>query len=274
MLAGCFLFSRPLFYKMASKPFEYAKRADPRAARNFRRSGFFSALYKETISGLRSNVLVTHAVLMLVAMPIAIHLLNKLYAVMDTRFLGRQMTVSFNFLIILLIMLATNVSLASCYSRDGSASYLNKVQPTPYESLLVAKLLPHLLIGVLGAIGTVAVYAFDSSGALTPLQTAFFAVAVVGFYIAHLFWSAEMDIMRPQYAQYATFSEQSNNPNENMSAILVFVLSFVAFAAALLLSLNEGGKVWLKIAIAAIVLAAAKIVTFMMKIKVFYKEKN
>ena len=83
-----------------------------------------------------------------------------------------------------------------------------------------------------------------------------------------------MDIMRPQYAQYATFSEQSNNPNENMSAILVFVLSFVAFAAALLLSLNEGGKVWLKIAIAAIVLAAAKIVTFMMKIKVFYKEKN
>ena len=273
LLGACFLFSRPLFYKMASKPFEYAKKAHPKEAQNRRRGGFFSALRKEIVIGLRSNSLITVAVVLDVVMPIAIHLLNKLYSAMNTRYLGTQMTVAFNLLIMLLILLAANIDRASCYSRDGAASYLNKIQPTPFVRLLVAKLCPYLLIGLFGTGLTVAVYAIDT-GAKDLAQPILLGLTAYGFYVAHLFWSAEMDIMRPQYAQYATFNEQANNPNENMSALLVFVLSFVAFIVALLLSLKEGMTAYVKIAVIAAVLAIGKIFTYFMKIKVFYKEKN
>ncbi len=82
-----------------------------------------------------------------------------------------------------------------------------------------------------------------------------------------------MDLMNPQYEQYATFSEQSNNPNENKSAILTFLLSFV-FALVVFLLMGEGiTKIWIKATIVSALIAGLKIFTFFLKIKVYYKEK-
>ena len=80
-------------------------------------------------------------------------------------------------------------------------------------------------------------------------------------------------IMKPQYEQYATFNEQANNPNENMSAVLVFVMSLMVFAASLFLSLDSAVGVWLKLFVASLLASSAKVTTFITKIKVFYKEK-
>ena len=82
-----------------------------------------------------------------------------------------------------------------------------------------------------------------------------------------------MDLMNPQYEQYATFSEQSNNPNENKSALLTFLLAF-AFAIVVFLLMGEGvNKIWIKTTIVSALMAAFKIFTFFLKIKVYYKEK-
>lgn len=284
LAALCLLLAKPLFYKMASKPFEYTKKANPKAAKNKKRGGFATALRRELICGLRSNSLITSAFLVVIVMPIAIHLLNRIYLAMNTRYLGNQMTVSFNILIILLILLSTNVSVASAYSRDGSAAYLNKIQPTAYEGLLIAKLVPSLVVGLVGTAATLLIYRLDTlnrttmqplPGAVSNLGMILIGITAYFFYVAHLFWSAEMDIMRPQYEQYATFSEQSNNPNENMSALLVFVLAFLAFLVSLLLAVKESAEsAWLKLSVIAAAFAAVKIFTFLMKIKVFYKEKS
>lgn len=82
-----------------------------------------------------------------------------------------------------------------------------------------------------------------------------------------------MDLMNPQYEQYATFSEQSNNPNENKSSLLSLLLS-VLFALCLFLLMPEGVTVaWLKAVGVGIALATFKIFTFFLKIKTYYKEK-
>lgn len=269
-LTLCFLLSKPLFCRMASTPFEFKKKNGAKEKINKKRTPFVSALRKELIVGVRSGALVRLFAVLILVMPAAIFLLGKLYAAMSTRFLGNQMTICFNALIMLLILLMTNMDIASIYSRDGFSSYLNKVQPTPYGLLLFAKLFYPLLFALVGTVFSTVVF-----GLLSAASTAcavFVGITVYGVYVGHLFSSAERDIMNPQAKQYATFSDQFNNPNERASAIVGIILPLVVFAVALFLSSEEGEGAWVKLAIVALVYAAFKVYTYFMKIKAFYKE--
>jgi len=180
------------------------------------------------------------------------------------------MTICFNALIMLLILLMTNMDIASVYSRDGFSSYLNKVQPTPYGLLLFAKLFYPLVLAFIGTAFSTVVFGLLSS--VSTKGAVFIGITVYGIYAGHLFASAERDIMNPQTKQYATFSNQFNNPNERASAIIGIILPLIVFAVALFLSSSEGESAWVKLAIVAIAYAAFKVYTYFMKIKAFYKE--
>lgn len=268
----CFLCSRPLFYKMASTPFEFKKRHLLHERENKVRGPFRSALRKEVAIGMRSNALVKMFSIVSVAMPLGIYLLNKLYAAMNTRLLGNQMTTCFNVAIMLLILLSCNIDVASCYSRDGSSAYLNKIQPTSYGTLLVSKLVLPMAIGLVGT--GVSVGIFASFSTLPLYENIMLGIAVYAFYLMHMFHSAELDVMNPQYAQYATFNEQANNPNENKSGIMALILPLVVFVFGLLLSTQGGVAVWTRIALIGLACAAFKCLTYFSKIKAFYKEKQ
>ena len=161
--------------------------------------------------------------------------------------------------------------MASAYSKDGFSAYLNKVQPSTYGSLLFAKLTVNLVMGFIGVLITTIVYSFYYT--VGSVDLLLFGLTAYAVFVAHAFWSAEMDIMNPQYEQYATFSEQSNNPNENKSSLLAFLLAFL-FAFAIFLLVPEGIMLtWNKALAVAIALVAFKAFTFFLKIKVYYKEK-
>ena len=268
----CFLCSKPLFCRMAATPFEFKKKNSIRAKENKKYSPFLSALKKEFISGMRSNSFIKLGGVLLVIMPMAIYLLGKIYSSMNTSYIGEQMTICFNVIIMLLILTMTNISIASVYSRDGSSSYLNKVQPAPYALLLFSKLFFPLVIAFLGTAFTTVIFSGFTS--LSSFESAMLGVTVYAVYTAHLFSAAESDIMKPQYEQYATFNEQSANPNESGSAILAVLLSAVVFIVALLLSSKSNSGVWLKLAIVTTAIAAFKVVTYLGKIKAFYRENQ
>ena len=272
LLFLCFLCSKPLFYRMASTPFEFKKKDKIQAKANRKLPPFLSAMKKEFVIGLRSNAFIKLGGVLIVIMPMAIYLLNKLYSAMDTRFIGTQMTICFNIIIILLIMLMTNIDIASVYSRDGSSSYLNKVQPTPYATLLLSKLIFPMIIALAGLIFTVNVFAIEAE--LSSSDATLMGVMIYGVYLAHLFSSAESDIMNPQYEQYATFNEQTNNPNETSSGVSAIILSAAVFAITLFLSARNDVGLWLKLAIVGVAFAAFKVFTYLSKIKAFYKEKQ
>jgi hypothetical protein len=127
-----------------------------------------------------------------------------------------------------------------------------------------------MIISLIGTVFTVMVFTIESS--LSTMDGILIGTMIYGIYIAHLFSSAESDIMNPQHKQYATFSEQANNPNESRSGIMALILSLLIFFIALFLSSRNEPGVWLKMAIFAIAFAGFKIMTFVMKIKAFYKE--
>ena len=272
MLLLCFVSSKPLFCRMAATPFEFKKKNSIKAKENKKHSPFLSALRKELLAGLRSNSFIKLIGILVVIMPMAIYLLNKLYASMNLSAFGNQMTTCFNIMIMLLILTLTNIDLASVYSRDGASSYLNKVQPAPYALLLFAKLFFPIVISFVGTAFTT--YIFSDFTSLTPRDALYVGIIVYASYIFHLFSAAESDIMNPQYEQYATFSEQSNNPNESMSAILAVLTSALVFLISLLLANSDGNGVWIKIAAVTIALAVSKVITYIAKIKAFYKEKQ
>ena len=272
LLMLCFLCSKPLFCRMASTPFEFKKKNAIKEKSNSKLSPFISAIKKEFIVGLRSNSFIKLGGVLVVIMPMAIYLLNKLYSAMNTRFLGTQMTICFNILIILLIMMMTNIDIASVYSRDGSSSYLNKVQPAPFALLLYSKLFFPMLIALIGTVLTVNIFAIEAS--LKSADAIFIGIMIYGVYVVHLLSSAESDIMNPQYEQYATFNEQANNPNESSSGVMAMLLSVIVFVFALFLSSRYDPATWLKLAIVAVAFAAFKIFTYISKIKAFYKEKQ
>ncbi len=272
LLGLCLLLAKPLFYKMASKPFEFKKKMKIKEKKNVKSPVFLSAVKKEWMVALRDNTLVSLITQLVVLMPLAIAVLNGLYGAMKKDLTGVQMTVAFNFLIVMLFMLSANIRLSSAYSKEGFAGRMNKVQPSAHGArLLFSKLTVNMVMGLVGVIITTIVYAqYYQVGSVNLWLfggTAYFA------YIAHLFWSGELDLMNPQYEQYATFSEQSNNPNENKSTILAFFLSF-AFALCIFLLMGEGiNKVWIKAFIVSIALASFRIFTYFLKIRVYYKEK-
>ena len=272
LLLLCFLCSRPLFYRMASTPFEFKKKDKVRPRTNRKVRPFLSAIKKEFIMGIRSNMFIKLGGILIVVMPIVIYLLNIIYSSMDTNFVGRQMTICFNIVIILLIMLMTNIDIASVYSRDGSSSYLNKVQPTPYVTLLLSKLLFPMLIAFAGLAFTINIFRIEAG--LSQSDAVCIGVMICGIYLAHLFSSAESDIMNPQYEQYATFNDQANNPNETGAGVSAIVMSAAVFAVSLFLSTRNDVGVWLKLAIVGVLFAAFKVFTYFSKIKAFYKEKQ
>ncbi len=272
LLILCFVCSKPLFCRMASTPFEFKKKNAIKEKKNRKVAPFISAIIKEFTIGLRSNSFLKLGGILVIIMPMAIYLLNKLYSAMNTRFLGTQMTTCFNILIILLIMLMTNIDMASVYSRDGSSSYLNKVQPAPYSLLLYSKLFFPMIITLIGTVFTVNIFAIEAS--LKTPDAVLIGISVYGFYVAHLFSSAESDIMNPQYEQYATFNEQANNPNESRSGIMAIIISAVVFVIALFFSTRADDGTWIKLAGISIAFAGLKMFTYISKIKAFYKEKQ
>ena len=272
VFAIVFLLAKPLFYQMASKPFEYNKKATIKDKRNVKTPGFLSVVKKEVISDLRNNRILTISIILLLLLPFSIRVLNLLYMSMSMTAKGRTMTVAFNLMVIMLILLTMNISLASAYSKDGATAYLNKIQPLGYGKILFAKLVNNLVIGLVAVIITLVSY--KPYAPLSASDVICFGITIYSVYVAHMFWSAEMDIMNPQYSQFATFSEQANNPNENMSAILAILLPTIFFAVVLLFGGETLNSPWIKITIISVVFAAVKILTYFMKIKAFYKEKQ
>ena len=78
--------------------------------------------------------------------------------------------------------------------------------------------------------------------------------------------------MNSQAQQYATFASQANNPNENKSIIMTFVLSIVIAGGWMLLAMENAKTAWYKIIAVVFVYMVIKIYFYFLRIKVYYKE--
>ena len=262
---------RPLFYSMASKPFEYLKR-QIKEKPNKVRSRRHAAVYTEFLIAVKNSDRIFTNVGIFISIPILTFLLNKIFLAMNTKTLGNHMIVAFNILIILLVALNANCSSASIFSRDGRSSYLIKAQPSKYPILVLSKLLPNTVFMVGSLILTLVVLLVTLP---ITFADAFTLMAGLGcIYLTHMLYSAELDLMNPQIELYATIGNDDNNPNETKSTVTAFLIAFLVTAAMLLLLIeNAGPYTYLKLFFVAFAAMCCKTFVFFQKLKLYYKEK-
>lgn len=264
------LIVRPIFYKMASKPFEYLKKwVMPKANISIKRE--VSPTVNEFRMTLKNSSRMFSNVGILIAIPIMIYLLNKIFLAMNTRELGDQLVVTFNLLIILLVILNANTYASSIFSRDGRSAYLIKVQPTHPMLLILAKLIPNTVFGLLSLIATTAILLMTAR--LGVGETIVIMVGVTFIYLAHLLYCAETDIMNPQSEIYASTGTHEGNPNETRATVSAFIISFLVSAVMLLLLIEGNGNVHLKMMLVSLFALLYRVYMFFRKVKLYYKEK-
>lgn len=269
-LALGLLIVRPLFYKMASKPFEHMKRrVRPKKNRALPRP--ISAIKVETLVAIKGAGRLFTNIGTLIALPMLIYLLNKIFLAMNTREMGNFMVVAFNVLMILLIALNSNFYASSVYSRDGRSAYLIKTQPARYWPLLIAKLVPTTLFMLLSLGATFVIVLTTTS--LGTLSTVMLMTSILAVYIAHLFFCAEMDLMNPQIELYATVGASERNVNESRATLSAFLVSFGIAGVMLLLLLEGGTNVYVKFLVLSLAAVSYRVYMFFSKIKLYYKEK-
>lgn len=266
-----YLLLKKLFLKMASSPFEYKKTISTKQYHNKKIKPFWSCVLEETKKLFRTPDLLYTNLSVAIICPIAIFLQNQIVSAMDTRILGNNMTLAFNVLIILLMILSNGSNLASIYSKEGNSAYLNKVNPVDYKIPLTAKLFPFIVISCLSIIASTFVISLYSNISATNLIL--LTLAMIFVYVGHAFWSAEMDIMNPQNAQYQTTGTHHKNPNETKSIILTFIVSII-FAFACYFLINENiGVVFIKLFAIGLIFMLARTTLFYTRIKLYYEEK-
>ena len=270
LLVAGFLIVRPLFYSMASKPFEYLKKPT-KAKQNKLRGRRWSAVYNEWLIAIKSTDRMFANVGILVSIPILIFLLNKIFLAMLTRELGNHMIIAFNVLIILLVALNANCYAASIFSKDGRSSYLIKTQPSKYPLLILSKLLPNTAFVSLSLFGTFVIMLGTVGLAKGQL---FLLMISLGFvYLAHMLYSAELDLMNPQIELYATVGNSDNNPNETKSTVTAFLISFFITLAVFLLLVEGEGNVFGKFALVSFAVLCYRVYIFFAKLRLYYNEK-
>lgn len=272
ILGLTFLIVRPLFFKMASTPFEYKREQITKQERNKPTKSFLSMLKKEITIIYRTPSKFYGLLFSAVGLPLAILLLNKLYAAMDTRLLGAYMAVAFNVLLILLIALSSSVNLAHIYSEEGASSYLLRTTPKAYLKSLFSK----LIINIVAMTISIAV----ATGIFVAFMNFSFINAIIIFvifeaiYLSHLFMSAEYDIMNPQTMQYQTTGGHVNNPNDVKSTVMSLILSALIAFLTYFFIMENAKLVWIKIAFVAVAFLTLRLWLYINKIKVYYKEKQ
>ena len=262
---------KPLFYKMASTPFEYLKK-QVKARPNRVRSRRFSSVYNEFLISVKSTDRLMANVGIVVSVPMLIFLLNKIFLAMNTRDTGDYMIVAFNVLIILLIVLNANSYASSIFSRDGRSSYLIKTQPAKYPILILSKLLPNTVFVCVSILASFFVMLFTMP---IPYSDVILLVLAIGMtYVAHMLYCAELDLMNPQIELYSTVGSSESNPNETRATLTAFLVSFlVAGVTFFLLTENNESSVYVKYVIVAAIALIYRTYIFFAKLRLYYKEK-
>ena len=266
-----YLLVRPLFFRMASSPFEFKKKNIKNAKKNHTLNGFISAIKKELLLTYRTPEKFYGLLAIVAGLPLSILLLNKIYAAMDTRLAGTNMTIVFNILMILLVALASNASMSRAYSEEGASSYLLKTSPKSYLQSLFSKICVNAVTMTVSILITTII--FCNAVEFTLVKTLLIFAMIESLYLAHLVWSAEMDFMNPQTQQYQTTGTHSNNPNEVKSTVFSFVISLMFALLSFFFITKTPNAVWIKLSLLAIAFCALRIYLYIIKIKVYFKEK-
>lgn len=275
ILVLVYFISRPIFFSMMAKNFEINKKSDIKCD-NKKHSKYVTFIFKELRINLRTSEISVNYLMIYIIVPILILFLNAMYKAMNTKELGDMLIYTFNILLICLPLLASNAFIATYYSREGRAGYIKKTKPIHIIYPILTKLFFNVLFSIPTVFVTIGI--FSQSVKFNIGDTIILGFAILFLHIGHMFYSAMLDVMNPLNEQYATIGTTVDNPNENKSTALAFILSFLyAIVAYKLLSEaslynNDLTVGFVKLLFISVLFFTSVLTLFLKRIKAYYYE--
>lgn len=265
-----FLLARPLFFKMASRQFEYEKKSSA-SHKNVVHSAKSAPYFESIKMSFRSNRRLLLVIVEFALPAILTLFLNRLYSAMNTSFLGQTLTQTFNVLVMFVVMLSFNSVYASVYSRESNARNIMKTRPNNPLRTLFARISFRAVTIILSSVAVITVYCVV--GGVAFGKTVMLGIALICASLAHLLWCAEIDVMHSQTDQYQTIGVDFDNPNER-NATIIGLLIAVLFTV-LFNMFNDRGETaaFVKIMLIAIAFFAARVYLYVTRVKLYFIER-
>lgn len=280
LLFLCYVIIKPFFFKMMTRSFEFEKNIIDEPRPNKKRSKYFTFVNKELVLNIRDFDISGSFLMVYIMAPILLYFIDSVFSAISTRLGGDMMTYAFNVLLMLLPYLASNSVIATLYSREGRAAYMKKTKPMSMIFPLSSKVFVYIFLSIASIIACGFVFAdFSSATNLGKLPPILLTITICCLQIAHMYYSATLDIMNPQNEIYATTGNEESNANENKSTLVAFIASglfaLIAYALMVECHLADGNYdiAFLKLLIIGVVALAACFYLFVMKVKAYYYEK-
>lgn len=270
LLVAAFFIIRPLYFLMVSKPRENRQPKLKKAKSNVKLKSYISILKKEALLRFRTPSALAFTLLGLIIMPIALFLLNRIYAAFDTILLGDMVALATNFLILTLIITSQHIRAASIFSSEGKAMYLLKTTPDTVKANIGAKMLLDTLLAAVSLLLTVIIIARANNLPSSMVALIFFST--LSFMVGHICWSIELDITNPQYNKIVDGVHESSNVNESKSMIIALLLSFLVTIVATFLMIQDYSTAWIRISLVAAAFVSIRAYLLITNIKVYFKE--
>ena len=178
---------KPLFFKITTIAIEYERSKVIKQVSNKVRRPFASLVYKEVISKVRSAESLLSTFLMIAILPTLLFFLNRIYGSLNTSDPGKYMVYSFTLLIGLLIVLSSNIQIASTFSKEGAPAYVIKTFPQNIFIQLFSRVMYHFIIGTLSIILTG--FFLKVSTSMTVLEILLFFM----YFIVYVYWPRFME---------------------------------------------------------------------------------
>lgn len=265
------LTSMPVYFRMASFGNEHSVAKKHKNKQPKRKGVFLALLNKEFIVIKRSANQFIQDYILVISMPLVLYLLNGFYWAMAPSVNGIEMVVSFNLLVSLLLLTASNTQTASAISAEGSEFGLLKTSPSDTKQVAWAKMIANFAVSTLFIVGCVLMLFFAKN--VTKYYLWQTAVVLVLINSGHILWSFQLDLRNPQLAEYSEKKAGAENVNKSRSVIAGMAMAvIVALVTVFFMMIDNSANPWLRIIGFSAVFFVLRLVLFIFNLKVYFKE--
>jgi hypothetical protein len=269
------IFVNPLYFGLASSSNDFLARGKIKTLHLPQHSSFWAQVHKEAILFFKNPDIFAGFFGTFVFMPIYITLIGKMFGAMATNIRGDMMVMAIICLLIMVIALMSNLTIAGIYSAEGDAFALTRSYPSKQSFMLTSKLFAPASLGLI-SIG-VSIGLFASVRAVEPVVAAFLCLGIVGFYIGHLLYAASLD-----FTSHQDHFVDHNFASDSEKRVLIIGVAVCLLAGVFYyyfmqdftvwFSLSRNGTAALKFAIMGALFLGLNAILYFKKISLIYQQ--
>jgi hypothetical protein len=265
------IISRPLYFKLATKSLEHNFTKQHKKTNKAEKSLYLSFLRKEWLITKRSlNELIANYSL-LVTLPFFMYILNYIYMGLNRSTIGNQLVMIFNIMIALFITTASNIDSATAITKEGTEFVLLKTAPSDTTKVAWAKITFNVLFSFV--IILISFILFQNALPVFPRSDIWYLFSfIILINTGHIFWSFQMDILKPSLSDYAQTGSLSGNKNISMSISTGFALSLVLSLISIMLFFLVREVAWFVLIFIAILFLCYRLYFFNSFLKAYFMD--